>query len=55
MFFDYNDDDFGYQLSNDIGMDSEGNLMMKSGDNMAINLSTGELHIVSGWDNDEDE
>lgn len=53
MFFDYDDGDFGYQLSDDMGMDSDGNLMMRMGDNMAMDMDSGDLHIVSGWDDDD--
>ena len=54
MLFDYNDGDFGYQLSDDLAMDSDGHLMMRMGDNMAMDMNSGDLHIVSGW-NDDDE
>ena len=54
MFFDYDDGDFGYQLSDDMAMDSDGNLMMRTGDNMVIDMGTGELHITSGWNDNED-
>ena len=38
-----------------MGMDSDGNMMMRMGDNMAMDMDTGELHMVSGWHDDEDE
>ena len=28
---------------------------MRMGDNMAMDMDSGELHIISGWSNDEDE
>ena len=37
-FFDYDDGDFAYTVS----------------DNMAMDIDSGELHIISSWD-DEDE
>ena len=37
-FFDYDDGDFAYTVS----------------DNMAMDMDSGELHIISSWD-DEDE
>lgn len=54
MIFDYNNGDFIQNFSNDTGINSDGELITRSGDNMAINLNTGELHIVSGWDNEDD-
>ena len=53
MFFDYDDGDFVYQLSDDLGMDLDGNLMMNMGGNLAMDMDSGELHIVSGWDDDD--
>ena len=40
--------------SDDMGMDSDGNMMMRVGDNMAMDMDSGELHMVSGWDDDND-
>lgn len=55
MFFDVDDGDFGFQLSDDMGMDSDGDMMMRVGDNMAMDMDSGELHMVSGWDDDDDD
>lgn len=55
MFFDYDDGDFGFKISDDMGMDSDGDLMMKVGDNMAMDMDSGDLHFVSGWDDDEND
>ena len=41
-------------MSDDMGMDSDGNMMMRVGDNMAMDMDSGELHMVSGWDDDND-
>ena len=56
--FDYNDGDFIMSSSGNLGIDSNGDLNMRMGDNMSMDLDTGELHINSGWrndDSDEDE
>ena len=39
----------------DTGMDSDGDLYMRTSDDTAINMSTGEMHITSHWSNDEDD
>ena len=52
MFFDVFKGKFGYNFSDDMGMDSDGNMMMRMGDNMAMDMSSGEVHMVSGWDDD---
>lgn len=54
MFFDYEDGDFIHTLSNSIAMDSDGHMMTRMGDSMALDMDSGKLHIVSGWPDDED-
>ena len=34
---------------------SRGDVLMKMSDHMALDRATGDLHIISGWDSDEDE
>ncbi len=36
-------------------MDSDGHMMIKMGGNMAMDMDSGELHIVSGWDTDKND
>ena len=55
MFFDAEDGDFGFAFSDNIGMDSDGDMMMRVGDNMAMDMDSGEMHFVSGWDDDDDD
>ena len=52
--FDVDDGDFGFQMSDSMGVDSDGNMMMRVGDNMAMDMDSGEMHFVSGWDDDND-
>ena len=54
-FFDFEDGDFAHSISDNMAIDSDGDLLMRMGDNMAMDLDSGELHIISGWSNDEDE
>ena len=54
-FFDYEDGDFAFSISDNMAMDSDGNMMMRMGDNMAMDMDSGELHIISGWKNDDNE
>ena len=37
------------------GLDTNGNLHIRTGSNMSMDLSTGKLHINSGWNNNDDE
>lgn len=48
------DDDFVFPLSNDMAMDSNRDLMIRLGSNMALDLESGDLHMVMGWDDEED-
>ena len=54
-FFDFEDSDFAHSISDNMAIDSDGDLLMRMGDNMAMDMDSGELHIISGWSNDEDE
>ena len=38
-FFDFEDGDFAFSLS----------------DNMAMDMDTGDIHMISSWPNDDDE
>lgn len=54
-FFDYEDSDFAYSISDNMAIDSDGDLLMRMGDNMAMDIDSGELHIISGWYNEDDD
>lgn len=53
--FDYDDGDYIYTLSDSMAYDSDGNMMMRMNDNMAIDLDTGDIHMISLWDDDSDD
>ncbi len=53
--FDYDNGEYIYHTSSNMGYDSNGDLHMRMGDNMSMNMETGELHITSSWKNDEDD
>ena len=53
--FDFDDGDFAFAISDNMAMDTDGNMMMRMGDNMAMDMDSGELHIISGWKNDDEE
>ena len=53
--FDYDDGDFLIKMSDNMAVSYDGHMMMKFNDNMAMDMNSGEMHIVSGWSNDEDE
>ena len=55
MFFDLEDGDFGFPISDNMGMDSDGNMMMRMSDHMAMDMDSGDIHLISSWSADDDE
>lgn len=53
--FDLDDSGFIFPTSENIGMDSDGDLNLRISDNISMDLNTGELHINSGWTSDDDK
>ena len=54
-FFDYEDSDFAMSISDNMAIDSNGDLMMRMGNNMAMDMDTGDIHLVSSWSDDDDD
>ena len=52
--FDYEDGEFIYQTSENMGIDSDGDIHIRIGDNISMDMDTGELHFNSGWEDDSD-
>lgn len=59
--FDFEDGDFIFQSGDNMGFDSQGHIHMRVGDNMSIDMESGQMHMTSSWRNnssiwdDEDE
>ena len=53
--FDFNDGDFIFSTSGNLGIDTNGDLNMRMGDHMSMDLNTGELHLNTGWKSNYDE
>lgn len=54
-FFDYEDGDFAHALSGNMAIDSYGDLLMRIGDNIAMDMDSGELRFISDWSDDGDD
>ena len=54
-FFDYEDGDFATPISDNMAIDSDGNVLMKLGENMAVDVESGNVHLKSSWNNEDDE
>lgn len=52
--FDYDDGEFATAISNNMAMDADGDLLMRMGENIAMDMETGDLHFTSGWPDEED-
>ncbi|MBR1918826.1 MAG: hypothetical protein IJ831_04310 [Spirochaetales bacterium] len=46
-FFDLTDGDIGISMGGNMLMDSDGDLMTKVSSGMAMDMNSGELHIIS--------
>lgn len=54
LFFDYDDGDFGFTISDNMAVDSNGNMMMRLSDDMALDMDSSDIHFTSSWNNDDD-
>ena len=52
--FDYDDGDYAFSISDNMAMDSDGNLVIKMSDNLVMDMDSGELHLTSRWDTDDE-
>lgn len=52
--FDYDDGDFIHSTGGNTGIDDEGHMHMRMGDNMSMDMDSGDIHFTSGWPDDND-
>ena len=52
--FDYDDGDFIFNHSGNMAFDSDGDMMLRLSDDMAMDMDSGEIHITSSWQDDEE-
>ena len=53
--FDMTDGGIAFPVSDDTAIDSSGHIMVKVGDDMAMDIATGNIHFVPGWRNEDEE
>ena len=53
-FFDYDDGDFAYTISDNMAIDSGGHLMMHMCYNMSMDMDSGDIHFISSWNNENE-
>ncbi|MCM1101735.1 MAG: hypothetical protein NC079_06875 [Clostridium sp.] len=54
-FFDYDDGNFACAFSDHMALSSDGDMLMRMGDNMAMDMDSGDLHFISGWPDDDND
>ena len=54
-FFDYEDGDIVHSISDNIAIDSVGNMMMRISEHLAVDMDSGNIHYTSSWDTNEDD
>ena len=54
-FFDYDNGNFAHTISRNMAMDSDGDLLMRMGNNMAMDMDSGDLHFISCWLDDSND
>ena len=53
--FDFEDGDFMFSISDDMAMDSDGHMMMRMGKNMALDMDSGDIHMIAAWSLDDED
>ena len=51
--FDYNDNDFLTPINSKMALDSQGNLMRRLDDYVAMDMNSGKFHYISPWPEDD--
>lgn len=54
-FFEYDGGDFAYAISDRMAIDSDGDLLMRMDDHTAMDMDSGELHMISDWSREEEK
>ncbi|MBR3814970.1 MAG: hypothetical protein IKK38_14005 [Spirochaetaceae bacterium] len=49
MIFDFSKGGSIMPMNDNMGMDNDGNLHMRVGDNCSMDMNNGELHFTSSW------
>jgi len=52
FIWDLDDDDYIFSLSDRMAIDSDGNMMMRISDNMAMEMDSGDIHFVLSWEDE---
>ena len=53
--WDIDDGDFLFRTSGNMAINSNGHMMMRMSDNMAMDMDSGDIHIVLSWSRDQSD
>ena len=53
--FKTDDGDWIYPTGGNLGIDSNGDMVMRLSDNLAMDLDSGEIHLTTAWNDGDDE
>jgi len=54
MIFDFSKDSSIIPMNDIMGMDTDGDLHMRAGDNCSMDMNSGEIHFTSSWETQND-
>ena len=54
-FFDFDNSEMCQPISDNMAISMSGDLLMRMSDNMAINLETGDIDLITNWEEDYEE
>lgn len=54
-FFDYDDGNFAHTVSDNMAINSDGDILMRMGGNIAMDMESGKMHFISGWSDEDDD
>lgn len=54
LIFDMDDVDYLHRISDDMAINSDGDMMMRLSEHMAMDMDSGDIHFVSAWGDEDD-
>lgn len=55
VFLDFENGEMCQPISDNMAMSSNGDLLMRMFDNMALNLETGDIDFISSWEEEDED
>lgn len=55
FFFDIDKEDVAYKASDRVAVKANGDMLVRLSDHVAMDVDTGEMHLISGWSKDNEK